>query len=110
LLQIIQGIHYLHSNSIIHGDIRGTNILIAPSLNNSNSTPSFSSTPDVHACLTDFGLATVITGDGDTDTGIPSSSNRAGSLRWFAPELLSPQEFWLTRATDVYTFACVCVE
>ncbi|KAJ7231955.1 kinase-like domain-containing protein [Mycena rebaudengoi] len=42
LYQIAQGMEYLHSKHIVHGDVRGANILI---------------TPDGSPCLTDFGFA-----------------------------------------------------
>ncbi|KAJ6566792.1 kinase-like domain-containing protein [Mycena capillaripes] len=45
LLEIAHGLDYLHSMNIIHGDLRGNNILISD---------------DKTACLTDFGLATTI--------------------------------------------------
>ncbi|KAJ7893380.1 kinase-like domain-containing protein [Mycena olivaceomarginata] len=101
IFEIAQGFHYLHSVNIVHGDLRGTNILISD---------------DYHACLSDFGLATTIReGDADTTAGaLASSSNRTGSLRWFA-ELITPEQFGCerfvrTRATDVYAFGCVCLE
>ncbi|KAJ7812049.1 kinase-like domain-containing protein [Mycena leptocephala] len=100
LLEIAQGLEYLHSKSIVHGDLRGTNILISDAGS---------------ACLADFGLATTIY-DGDSTAGVlASSSNRAGSIRWFAPELIAPtvfgcERFARTPATDVYAYGCVCLE
>ncbi|KAF7336031.1 hypothetical protein MSAN_02316800 [Mycena sanguinolenta] len=67
LLEIAQGLEYLHSMDVVHGDLRGNNILI---------------TDEGSACLSDFGLATSIA---DADSTITSSSNRAGSSQWFAP-------------------------
>ncbi|KAJ7802448.1 hypothetical protein B0H14DRAFT_2892439, partial [Mycena olivaceomarginata] len=51
----------------------------------------------------------------DSTAGMTSSSNRAGSIQWFAPELIQPQSFGCERfvrttATDVYAYACVCLE
>ncbi|KAJ7834985.1 kinase-like domain-containing protein [Mycena olivaceomarginata] len=97
MLEIVVGLEYLHSMNIVHGDLRGHNILISD---------------DFHVRLTDFGLATTIV-DGEGDQS--STSNRAGSVRWFAPELIDPrwfgaERFVRTRATDVYAFACVCIE
>ncbi|KAJ7770535.1 kinase-like domain-containing protein [Mycena metata] len=94
LFQIAQGIGYLHSRNIVHGDLRGANILV-----NDNWT----------ACLADFGLSNF------TDPiSTASSTKRAGSLYWMAPELLDPnrygRKFVRTPATDVYAFGCVCVE
>ncbi|KAJ7760420.1 kinase-like domain-containing protein [Mycena metata] len=42
LYEIAQGLEYLHSHDIVHGDLRGSNILI---------------TQDWSACLADFGLS-----------------------------------------------------
>ncbi|KAJ7233211.1 kinase-like domain-containing protein [Mycena rebaudengoi] len=95
LCEIAQGLQYLHSHNIVHGDLRGANILV---------------THDWSACLADFGLATL------TDATMPMfpTSSRAGSVRWMAPELLSPEHFGLefrrTAATDVYAFGSVCIE
>ncbi|KAJ7879535.1 kinase-like domain-containing protein [Mycena olivaceomarginata] len=99
LLEITQGLSYLHSLNIIHGDLRGTNILISD---------------DGHACLSDFGLATTFS-EADSTAAMTSSSNRAGSARWFAPELIEPKSFGCERfvrttASDVYAYACVCLE
>jgi serine/threonine protein kinase len=86
---------------IVHGDLRGTNILVAD---------------DWSIRLADFGLASAVGDDaGTTFTAHASSANHAGSLRWFAPELILPklfecERFVRTPASDVYAFACVCVE
>ncbi|KAJ7026229.1 kinase-like domain-containing protein, partial [Mycena alexandri] len=99
LLEICLGLEYLHTMKIVHGDLRGNNILVSD---------------DCHACLTDFGLASSIQ-EQDTVGALTSGSNRGGSARWLAPELILPtqfncQEFIRTPATDVYAFACVCIE
>ncbi|KAJ7266635.1 kinase-like domain-containing protein [Mycena rebaudengoi] len=91
LWEVAQGLEYLHSRNIVHGDLRGGNVLI----DNGE-----------HAQLADFGLAVVT--DATIDT---TSTTQRGSLRWMAPELLNPElEFKRTRASDVYAFACLCVE
>ncbi|KAF8190010.1 kinase-like domain-containing protein [Mycena galopus ATCC 62051] len=100
LLEIAQGLDYLHSMNVIHGDLRGTNILISDNEN---------------ACLADFGLATTISDPDSTVGMLTSSSNHGGSVRWFAPELIEPasfgcQKFVRTKASDVYAYACVCLE
>ncbi|KAJ7353622.1 hypothetical protein DFH08DRAFT_1077723 [Mycena albidolilacea] len=93
LYQVSQGLEYLHSRNIVHGDLRGANILIKE---------------DWSACLTDFGLSIF------SDATSTMSTNRGGSLYWMAPELLDPGRFGLkfarTPATDVYAFGCVCFE
>ncbi|KAF7326875.1 Kinase-like protein [Mycena venus] len=94
LSEIAQGLQYLHSQNIVHGDLRGANILISD---------------DWSPCLADFGLTSL--SDATTAT---HTSHRGGSTHWMAPELFDPDRFGLkfarTPATDVYAFGCVCLE
>ncbi|KAJ7856737.1 kinase-like domain-containing protein [Mycena olivaceomarginata] len=60
--EIAVGLQYLHSENIVHGDLRGANIL---------------RDDQGHARLADFGLAVI------TD-GPVALTNRGGSLRWMA--------------------------
>lgn len=60
--------------------------------------------------LADFGLAKFTDITLATDT-----SNHNGSVRWMAPELHLPEECELERyqrttQSDIYAFACVCLE
>ncbi|KAJ6457351.1 kinase-like domain-containing protein, partial [Mycena sanguinolenta] len=91
LYEIAQGLQYLHSRNIVHGDLRGANILI---------------NEDWNACLADFGLSFF------SDATSSISTNRGGSVYWMAPELLNPGQmgFARTPASDVYAFGCVCFE
>ncbi|KAJ7135777.1 kinase-like domain-containing protein [Mycena epipterygia] len=101
LLQVAEGLNYLHSMKVVHGDLRGTNILISD---------------DCNVCLADFGLSViseVVSASPEASTR--STSSRAGSVRWFAPELIYPVKFGhdtfkRTPATDVYAYSCVCLE
>ncbi|KAF7299457.1 Kinase-like protein [Mycena indigotica] len=91
--EIAQGLAFLHDQNVVHGDLRGSNILIDD---------------DGHACLTDFGLT--VLSDATTQT-----QHGAGSVRWMAPEILNPtacglEKFAKTTASDIYAFACVCLE
>ncbi|KAJ6459900.1 kinase-like domain-containing protein, partial [Mycena sanguinolenta] len=95
LLQVAEALGYLHSMKILHGDLRGTNILVSDNFS---------------ACLADFGLTGVIAASTDT-----SSTNHGGSTRWWAPELIQPSAFGFDRFkrtpnSDVYALACVCLE
>ncbi|KZT28714.1 kinase-like protein [Neolentinus lepideus HHB14362 ss-1] len=96
LYQIAQGATYLHHSNIVHGDLRGGNILIDT---------------DHHVQIADFGLSVFA----EATQGSVTCSNRDGSLAWMAPELFYPtkfghQAFHRTPATDIYAFACFCIE
>ncbi|KAJ7202206.1 kinase-like domain-containing protein, partial [Mycena haematopus] len=90
---IAQGLQYLHSRDIVHGDLRRANILI---------------NEDWSACLADLGLSIF------SDATSLLTTNRGGSAYWMAPELLDPNRFGIefarTPASDVYAFGCVCFE
>ncbi|KAJ4491943.1 kinase-like domain-containing protein [Lentinula edodes] len=87
------GIHYLHSQNIVHGDIKGGNILIDES-----GQPR----------LADFGLTVFADGTRHNTT------DQGGTLRWMAPELLYPipgiECYKRTTASDVYAYGCLCIE
>ncbi|KLO10839.1 kinase-like protein [Schizopora paradoxa] len=97
---ITAGLAYLHSNKIIHGDLKGPNILIS-----SRKTP----------LLADFGLSRALQKTLTIMATTSTSSNAAcrGSLRWMAPELLivvdgeSPS---LNEMTDVWALGMVAYE
>ena len=89
---IASGLAYLHSKKIVHGDLKGVNILITASL---------------RACIADFGLSRVADTQG---LGVFTSTARpAGTMRWLAPELMSGRER-PSKESDVYSFASVCYE
>ncbi|KAJ7926699.1 hypothetical protein B0H13DRAFT_1972234 [Mycena leptocephala] len=94
LFQVAQGLEYLHSGNIVHGDLRGANILIDQ---------------DQSARIADFGLSVSL-----DKWSADESSILGGSMRWMAPELLDPtpaeRRFERTRASDIYAFGCVCLE
>ncbi|KAK0234607.1 kinase-like domain-containing protein [Armillaria nabsnona] len=96
--QIASGVAYLHDFKplIIHGDLKGSNILIDH---------------QGYAIISDFGLSKVM-------SDFSASSFFAGSTRWMAPEIVRalvedrsednmPQ---VTTASDVYAFGSVCLE
>ncbi|KAJ7023177.1 kinase-like domain-containing protein [Mycena alexandri] len=92
--EIAQGLAFLHDQHVVHGDLRGSNILVDD---------------DGHACLTDFGLTSV------TDVTATQTNNGAGSVRWMAPETLNPtacglEDFVRMPASDIYALACVYLE
>ncbi|KZV81565.1 kinase-like protein, partial [Exidia glandulosa HHB12029] len=71
LLEVLQGLRYLHGYMpvIVHGDIKGANILV---------------TRDGIARLCDFGFASV---HAELSSVMTSTTAVKGTLRWMAPEL-----------------------
>ncbi|KAJ8089224.1 hypothetical protein PM082_014472 [Marasmius tenuissimus] len=90
---VASGLSHLHNMKIIHGDLKGVNIMI---------------TRDLKASIGDFGLSRV----SDTQRLFSLQSNHSrGTTRWLAPELLRHgPDCVATRESDVYAYACVCYE
>ncbi|KAJ7689663.1 kinase-like domain-containing protein, partial [Mycena rosella] len=94
ILEITEGLQYLHSESIVHGDLHKGNILIDD---------------EGHVKLIDFGLAYLV-GETTTMTGVADAS---GAIAYKAPELYSLCDGDLQKKsaqTDVFAFASVCYE
>ncbi|KDQ52543.1 hypothetical protein JAAARDRAFT_50223 [Jaapia argillacea MUCL 33604] len=94
VLDIVEGLSYIHGMELVHGDLKGANILINSRL---------------EACLSDFGLTTALSAsDAPLST---SSAVIAGSARWLAPELIYPRgDRRHTPSSDVYAFGVVLWE
>ncbi|KDQ07891.1 hypothetical protein BOTBODRAFT_139568, partial [Botryobasidium botryosum FD-172 SS1] len=97
LVQVASGLEYLHTREppVIHGDLRGPNILISQS-------------GDV--CIADFGLSE-LKAEGHEHYSTPWFS--AGHPRWQAPELIraeTNEEARRTVASDVFAFGRVMLE
>ncbi|KAF7351294.1 Protein kinase domain-containing protein [Mycena sanguinolenta] len=94
MLDVAMGLEYLHGRDVVHGDLKGTNILV---------------TPSHRACVADFGLSTIVDAMTLRFSHSTASVNRGGTARYQSPELLStptPNHF----GSDVYAYACVCYE
>ena len=66
------------------------------------------------ACITDFGLSRIAPSGGATNvitTGLVTSRQDGGTLRFQAPELLCPKEdnAKATKKSDIYAFAMTCI-
>ncbi|KAG8995836.1 hypothetical protein FRB90_000080 [Tulasnella sp. 427] len=87
IYQTADAICYLHANGVVHGDIKGSNILISDTN---------------HVLLCDFGLTKVAPSQTST------SLKGAGTTRWQSPELLNgaPKTF----KSDVYAFGMTIAE
>ncbi|KAJ7587354.1 kinase-like domain-containing protein, partial [Mycena floridula] len=94
-IDVAQGVEYLHSfdPQIIHGDLKGNNILI---------------TSDLRACVADFGLGKFI--QTDALCQFTPSTTLPGTLMWCAPELVNDNRPTISLASDVYALGCVFYE
>ncbi|KAF9643889.1 kinase-like protein [Thelephora ganbajun] len=90
LSDVANGLCYLHSYNAIHGDIKGSNILVDDS---------------GHARISDFGLATITKDVGSTQS---TSYNHGLAPRWTAPEVLNEGTY--SKAADVFSFAMLMIE
>lgn len=88
LLETAKALQFLHTNGIIHRDIKPQNILV------------FSVEPraPVHVKLTDFGTARFISDDATTIT------KNIGTIAFMAPEALGKNPR-IKKSADVYSFA-----
>ncbi|EJD47712.1 kinase-like protein [Auricularia subglabra TFB-10046 SS5] len=94
LEQVLNGLQYLHSHVpvIVHGDIKGANILVS----------------DAHVVqLCDFGFASM---QAHYDFSNAHSSSVKGSWRWMAPELVTDDNASYTTHSDIWAYGCVVVE
>ncbi|KAG6826428.1 hypothetical protein H0H92_015822 [Tricholoma furcatifolium] len=95
------GVEYLHKNDIVHGDLKGCNVLVDGS---------------GRAAIADFGLANV------TDpyilqwTSQTTVASKGGTPRWLAPEILAIEQedaadesdsVYNTKASDVFAWSSI---
>ncbi|KAG9044109.1 hypothetical protein FS837_008772 [Tulasnella sp. UAMH 9824] len=88
VIEIAEGLAYLHQCGIIHGDLKGNNVLVSN---------------DEHILLCDFGLAKHVTSRTST------SLRGVGSIPWQSPELLRDASR-RTFQGDVYAFGITIYE
>lgn len=95
LYQIANGLEYIHSQDMIHRDIKPDNVLISKGI----------------IKITDFGLSKKIT------AGVYEMSGKKGTLSWMAPEVLcwylenqdgnQIVENKFTQKSDIFSAGCV---
>ncbi|KAF9444181.1 kinase-like protein, partial [Macrolepiota fuliginosa MF-IS2] len=95
LTDVIDGLQYLHDNRIVHGDLKGDNILI---------------TSSGRACLADFGLSNVVQAKLGGWSIITTIIHNGGTVGWEAPELLQEDNSEPTMTSDIYALSMVFYE
>ncbi|EPX72381.1 STE/STE11/CDC15 protein kinase Cdc7 [Schizosaccharomyces octosporus yFS286] len=83
--QVLQGLHYLHNQGVIHRDIKGANIL---------------TTKDGTIKLADFGVATKM--------NALDEHSVVGSPYWMAPEVI--ELIGATTSSDIWSVGCTVIE
>ncbi|KAG8970394.1 p21 protein (Cdc42 Rac)-activated kinase [Tulasnella sp. 419] len=91
LIQITQGLDYLHDLPLIHGDIRADNILV-----------------DIRgfACISDYGMSSFV--DDAFRIGGLTIPAMEGAPRFLSPEILNNQP--RTIMSDMWAFGCVAIQ
>ncbi|KAF9443551.1 kinase-like protein [Macrolepiota fuliginosa MF-IS2] len=95
---VASGLAYVHDMCIVHGDLKGVNILVS----------RFG-----RACLADFGLASVGGSEVARPPSLETTGHRGATWRFEAPELLlrlGNSKIHRTTESDMYAFGCVCYE
>jgi serine/threonine protein kinase len=103
MLQIVEGMVYLHEQDIMHRDLKPKNCLVK-----ARSEP-----PDVYYTLklADFGSAREM----DTECTSDLFTVNPGTILWMAPEMFGPckgsyAKVEYTKSVDVYGFAIICYQ
>ncbi|KAF5362327.1 hypothetical protein D9756_002589 [Leucocoprinus leucothites] len=89
ILDVINGLHYLHGLGIVHSDLKGENVLISN---------------EGRAMITDFGTTQITTATVTTTASLVPTT-----LRFAAPEVVltsGPP----TKERDIWSFGCLCYE
>ncbi|KAF7978237.1 hypothetical protein HWV62_1248 [Athelia sp. TMB] len=117
LQNIIEGLLFLHSHGIIHGDLRPVSNTVHYSRTNWLRYPWLQSNVLIddrqQACLIDFGLSLIE----DELEGTPLWTQTFGAVRWRAPELVPFAECQttnfqprLTKSCDIYSFGGLALQ
>jgi hypothetical protein len=113
MLQIAEGMHYLHNNKIVHRDLKSGNVLVKLV-----SAKGEFGVDYVHARVADFGLSKIKEMSHTSST----QTLNIGTTRWMAPELYTASQYDHTNTStsdvklrypfkvDIYSFGMLCYE
>ena len=96
LFEMALGLDYLHSQEVVHRDVKPGNILVSFPTSASNTNPQIK--------LADFGLCRILKMDKE-DFSNSSLSNPTGTSGWIAPELYDSDRY--DYKVDIFPLGCV---
>ncbi|KAH7345405.1 kinase-like domain-containing protein [Rhizoctonia solani] len=85
---ICGGLHYIHSQGMVHGDVKAANVMVSP---------------EGVSVIADFGNARLK----ELTIQFTGTTHRSVFLRWAAPELLFDEHCKPSVYSDIYAFAMV---
>jgi serine/threonine protein kinase len=91
MYEVASGMAYLHSKSVVHGDLKSANILLDEGY---------------HAVITDFGMSRTKHTSSSSERG----HSVGGTLDYMAPEMLDDDPLGPSKKTDVYAFGILLYE
>ena len=108
LRDVTDGLYYLHSRNVVHGDLKGVRDHFESSFFTVLTHVQSNILVDVsgHARITDFGLASVTR---NLDSIRSASDDQGHTARWTAPEILNEQGTY-SKEADVFSLAMVMIE
>jgi serine/threonine protein kinase len=93
--EMIEGMSYLHSRGITHGDFKSANVLL---------------TSDYHVKISDYGLSQVAASTQRGSTRARDTQAQVGTVAYRAPELIKNGKLRPSQQSDVYALGIVLWE
>jgi WD40 repeat protein len=109
ILQLAAAMQHAHERGVLHRDLKPTNVLLSSPANNSRSSDEFlheGGDEDLHARITDFGLAKLV----DQADASTRSGAILGTPAYMAPEQAEGRLGAVGPASDVYALGVILFE